>query len=610
MDPLNKKSHITWKGALVLLMMIVHPWVALAQGGFEDVEGPQAKAIRYLKDKGVVEGYLNGTFQPDKLVTRAEFLKMLITSQDVDGQTLPNRLTYPFQDVPKDTWYAPVIQRAWDAGLLDKKQLLNPEDSVTRVEGIRHVLNLLGLPIPRFIAEEEWTLNFRDVRPDMWYAPTVLYGIRYGLITSPDPAENYFRPLKKLTRGEAAELVYNMDVYLLGTQIFDGAAELEGRLIDAGLTHDIPHLDILADVWTRIQEDHFNPASEGIDNDALMYEALKGLVSGLDDRYSVFLDPPETGTFQEYLEGEFGGIGAEIAEENGQVIIRSLLIDSPAEKTGLKPRDRIVKVDGTDVQGESAQAIVQKIRGEPGTDVTLTLEREEAFLDITLTRAVINLGYIKGEIMGDALYLDINMFTSLGFIDFTQTIKGLIEKKPDFKGFIFDLRDNPGGYLETVKSVLGHFVPYGQPLLYIKDNPTHSTLHLSTGDGEWEDKPVVLIINEGSASAAEIMAYVLYERNKAITVGETTFGKGTVQEVIDYKDGSSLKLTVAEWRTAKWHSLNEIGLDPVVLVKFKEEDRAAGRDPQLETALIEFDMLVERRAKAEAEAEAQAATTP
>ena len=315
------------------------------------------------------------------------------------------------------------------------------------------------------------------------------------------------------------------------------------------------------------------------------------MINELGDPYSVFYYPPETENFDQYLQGEFGGIGAEITEESGNVVIRSLLIDSPAEKAGLLPNDRIVEIDGENMIGQSATTIANQIRGDIDTQVTLTIERKEIKQTFTLTRDIINIGYTQAKRLDNAIYVDINLFTALSFIDFTQSIQEQIAKNPDFKGFIIDLRNNPGGYLESVKSIMGHFVPYGEPLLYIKTGPNTLESHLSQGKGEWEDYPVVILINQESASASEIMALTLLERNHISLVGETSYGKGTVQQVIDYQDGSSLKLTIAEWQSLNQTSINKVGIEPTIPVAFTSDDIESGRDPQLDAARAELKRL-------------------
>ena len=196
---------------LILTQLLLIP---LAQAEFSDTEeNTYQDSIEYLQEKGVVEGY-DGQFQPEKQVTRAEFLKMLLANYQVDPNTVEFR-SYPYTDVPEDAWFAPYVQRAYEINLLNDKAELEPHKSITRVEATQLILNLLGIPIPRLIHEQNWTLSYKDVRYDAWYAPTILYGDLYNLIEPLDPENSdYFRPLKRLTRGEATKLLFNMDVFL------------------------------------------------------------------------------------------------------------------------------------------------------------------------------------------------------------------------------------------------------------------------------------------------------------------------------------------------------------------------------------------------------------
>ncbi len=595
MGPLLKFNQTLMKrlfAALLLSTLLITP---LAQADFTDTEAnTYLDSIKYLQEKGVIEGYEGGDFQPEIAVTRAEFLKMLLANYQVDPNAVELR-TYPYQDVPEGAWFAPFVQKGYEIGLLDDESELNPHEPLTRVEGIQMVLNLLGIPIPRLMHEEAWTLNYRDVRYNAWYAPTVYYGEIYDLIDPLDSDDSeYFRPLKPLTRGEATDLLFKMDVFLYGSQLVDDFAELEAELFDEELTYEIPHLDIFVDVWNRLHTSYYG--REDLDTETLIYNAMIGMVEALEDEYSAFLPPEEASAYNSYLEGELTGIGAHLTEnEDGYIVIYSFISGAPAESSGLHLNDRILAVDGIDTTASELAEITDLIRGEAGTDVVLTVQRRksEEIVDITITRAVVDLSYIRGEIMENAIYVDINLFDSLSFIDFTQTIQPLIEENPDFKGFIFDLRDNPGGYLESIRSVLGHFIPYGKPLIYVYYGESHSAFHMSTGNGEWADYPMVIIINEESASAAEIMALVLKEEQDAVLVGKTTYGKGTVQEIIRYVGGSSLKVTIAEWRSARFHSINEMGISPHYDVDLTAEDIEAGLDPQLETALEALDAKIE-----------------
>lgn len=566
-----------------ITLLLIQPLTVHA--AFTDTDDQYADTIEYLEQKGIIQGYAEGDFRAKQPVTRAEFFKMLLANSQFD----PAQITeyhMPFTDVATTDWFAPYLEKAWEMGLLEDGLIADPHGTLTRVEATRILLNMLGIPIPRLVPEEEWSLEFNDVRFDIWYAPIVLYGTNYSLIDPLDPEDpQYFRPLKKLTRGEATKLLYNMDVFLYGSQIVSDYADLETALFGE-LDYDIPHLDIFADVWTRIHEEYYG--RDDVDDEQLIYNAIQGMVEGLGDAHTVFFDPPDAQVFDDYLEGQLSGIGAQLVEtEDGAVVIQNFISESPAETSGLKVNDRITAVDGVDVTKSSIVDIVNLIRGEADTEVSITVDREseDEPLTFTITRAVLDISYLSGEVMGDALYIDMNLFDSLAFIEFPQKVRELAEENPDFKGFLIDLRDNPGGYLDGVHSIIGHFIPNNYTAFHIKTGEDETVVYLSSGQGEWKDYPIVFLVNEGTASASEIMAITLKERLGASIVGKPTYGKGTVQQVIDYGDGSSLKLTIAEWLSPEFHSINGIGITPHFDVDLTVDDLLAGKDPQLEKGL-------------------------
>jgi len=594
------------KRFLTIFLLAVTLTIPLVQADFSDIsDDSYADSIQYLQDKGVIEGYDNGHFQPENAITRAEFIKMLLANYQVDPDSV-DTLSFPYQDVPEESWFAPYVQKAYEIGLLNDKTELNPHQTITRVEATQLVLNLLGIPIPRLIHEESWTLNYRDVRYNSWYAPTILYGELYGIIEPLDvETPEYFRPLKRLTRGEATQILFNMDVFLYGSLVGQNLAELETEVFGEELTYEIPHLDIFLDVWTRLHTSYFGRTE--LDTSELIYQALTGMIDALGDDYSYFFPPDESASYISYLEGELSGIGAHLTtDDEGYNIIHSFITNGPAESSGLSVNDRIMVINDIDVSNMELYEIVEYIRGEAGTDVTISVERRnvEELLEFTITRAVVDIGYISGELIDNAIYVDINLFDSLSFIDFTQTIQPLIDENPDFEGFIFDLRDNPGGYLDAVRSMLGHFIPYGHPVIYAYYGDNHSAFYMSEGDGEWADYPVIMLINEESASASEIMALTLKEEIGGILVGKTTYGKGTIQEIVRYVGGASLKITIAEWRSPRFHSINGIGISPHYDVDLTLEDLAAGQDPQLETAIEALQLEIEQRAEEAAALEA------
>lgn len=600
--------------AAFLVTLLLPANLSLASGTFSDIGETYADTIQYLQEKSVVKGYPGNLFRPEKSITRAEFIKILLKNYDFDPDTI-TEYSYHYIDVPEDFWFAPYIQRAFELGILDDKKAIYPNEPITRVEAAKYVLHLLGVALPHTYNESEWTLSYKDVRFDMWYAPIVLYAQSYGILGPLDPTDtDYFRPFKRLTRGEATQLVYNTDVYLYGSEVMDGYVETDETsatitpdytisnttLSDGTTTYEIPHFDTFLDIWTRIHEDFYY--DENVDDEALMYQVLEGMMEALNDPYSIFMDPPESEDFDDTLNGIVSGIGAQLTDTEDGVTIQSFLQDSPGEEAGLKINDVITAVDGVDVTGMTAEDAAELIRGDADTPVQIIVSREEELtpLTYTITREVLNYSYISGEVIKNGiLYIDINLFDDLSWIDFTQTVTDLIEEEEDYEGMIIDLRDNGGGYLDSVFSVIGHFIPYGHAAFFIKYSENESSLYLSQGDGEFADLPIVILTNENTASAAEIIAIALKEKADAILVGKTTYGKGTVQSLIDYEDGSSIKLTTAEWLSPEFHSIDEIGLSPHYDVDLTDEDVALDQDPQFDKALEVLREEIEYRRDAE-----------
>ncbi|MFA6435646.1 MAG: S41 family peptidase [Candidatus Gracilibacteria bacterium] len=613
---MNLFSRLMRRGApfilAALLMTVFLPApISSASTPFKDLGTTYAETIQYLQDKGVVQGYSGFLFSPEKSITRAEFIKILLKNYGFDPDTVTQYSNH-YIDVPRSMWFAPYIERAFELGILDDKQAIYPNEPITRVEAAKHVLSLLGVSLPRVLNENEWTLSYKDVSYDAWFAPIVLYAQNYGLLGPLDPAStDYFSPVQRMSRGEATQLVYNTDVYLYGNQIIDSTVETENGPIytttystvtNGSVTYDIPNFDIFLDVWTQIHENFYG--HDNLDDEALMYQALEGLMEALGDPYSVFMDPPASTELDNVLTGTLSGIGATLFETDEGVIIQNFLQDSPGEAAGLKVNDIITAVDGVDVTGMSASDLGEIIRGDSGTTVQITVKRTGTTAPLTytytVTREVLNFSYISGEIIkNDILYIDINLFDDLSFIDFTQTVTDLIEEDPNYTGMIVDLRDNGGGYLNSVHSVIGHFIPYGQAAFFVEYGENASSLYLSTGNGEFAKLPLVILINENTASAAEIMAIALKEKADAILVGKTTYGKGTVQSLTSYADGSSLKLTIAEWRSPEFHSINNIGLSPHYDVSITDENIAMGQDPQLNKAIEIMKREIEKNRDAE-----------
>jgi len=343
-------------------------------------------------------------------------------------------------------------------------------------------------------------------------------------------------------------------------------------------------LDEYWDVYERVQDKYVD--AQDIKEDDLIYGSIKGLVSSLGDPYSSFMTPDETEMFQSSLNSELQGIGAELTVENQLLIVVSPLKDSPAEKSGLKPGDIILEIDHKDATEYSFFEAVQNIRGEEGSIVLLKIYREgeEEPLEISITRAKIELESVSTKELDDNLfYISINQFSDDTEKEFLAATNEAILLQP--KGIILDLRFNGGGYLDSAINILGEFLDNDQIGVIIESGSAKERSQMTIrGQQRLSDIPLVVLVNNGSASASEILAGALQDYDKATIMGVQSYGKGTVQEVEILNDNSSLRITIAKWLTPLGRSINKEGITPDIIVEIDEEKIKAGVDNQLESA--------------------------
>lgn len=312
----------------------------------------------------------------------------------------------------------------------------------------------------------------------------------------------------------------------------------------------------------------------------LIYGAMKGLLTALDP-YSQFLTPDEYKELLVETEGEFGGVGIEITLREGLLTVVSPIDGTPAYRAGVKAGDIIVKINGEITKGITLEGAVKKLRGKPGTKVKITVLREEErqLQDIEITRDIIKIKDIRrAQILDDGIgYLKISEFRSNTAQELDKSLSKL--KGKGLKGLIIDVRNNPGGLLESAIQVASRFLEDGKKIVSIKsrDRKEEVFKSLSLKD-KFTDIPLVLLINKGSASASEIVAAALRDNKRAVLLGETSFGKGSVQTVIPLSDGSALRLTTAKYYTPRGASIHNKGITPdisaeeKVLEKEKKEE--------------------------------------
>jgi len=343
-------------------------------------------------------------------------------------------------------------------------------------------------------------------------------------------------------------------------------------------------LGLMWTVWKILDTDYLK--EEALDPDTMVYGAIRGLVNSLDDPYTVFMDPDETEQFSQSLEGQLEGIGAELTIEEGVLQIVTPLKNSPAEKAGLLPGDIIYKIGDEYSVDMSFFEAIMNIRGESGTPITLSIIREsldEPF-DVTIIRAEIDIDSVTKEVFDDGIvYLSVNQFSDTTSDEFGAGISDLILDEPT--GLIVDLRYNGGGYLDIAVEMLSYLLETGLPAVSIHEKGESNTEVLMTNGGpKLLDIPLVILVNEGSASASEIVAGAIQDHDRGIVMGVQTFGKGTVQEVEFLEDGSSVRLTIAAWHTPNGRAIQDVGLAPDIIVEVYDDDAENEYDRQLEEA--------------------------
>jgi len=327
--------------------------------------------------------------------------------------------------------------------------------------------------------------------------------------------------------------------------------------------------------------------SSKIDYKGVLYGAIEGMTNSLGDDYTVFMRPEKAESFMKSVSGneKFEGVGMEIGIKGKVLTVISPLEGTPAYKAGIKAGDKILKIDDTPTDGLLTEEAVSLIRGKKGTSVILTINRKDFDepKKITLVRDVIQVPVINWSIMdSDIAYIKIYQFSANLSSKFEDVVSEIL--KSNAKKIILDLRNNPGGYLQTANDIANWFIPKGQIILKEEFKDGNKDEYVSRGYSAIQDFPVVVLVNKGSASASEILAGALRDIRGIKLIGEKTFGKGSVQEIESFRDGSSLKLTVAKWLTPSGVSITDEGLNPDITIELTEDDYNNDRDPQLNKA--------------------------
>lgn len=345
---------------------------------------------------------------------------------------------------------------------------------------------------------------------------------------------------------------------------------------------------LFAPFWEAWNLVHQNFVDQPLDDVALMRGAINGMMQALGDQHSTYMDPEEYKQANESLEGSYEGIGAYVDTTADYLTITSPIPGSPAEEAGLLPGDKIIGIDGEDMTGIDAELARRRVLGPAGTTVVLTIFREgkDGPFDVSIVRARITIASAEGKMLeGNIAYITVTTFGPNTMPELSAALAELMPQNP--KAIILDLRNNGGGYLQTSVEVASQFIAEGVVLYEQYGDGTRTTYEVIPGGVATDTEiPMIVLINEGSASASEIVAGALQDSGRAKLLGTVSYGKGSVQNWIPLSgENGAVRITIAKWLTPNENTIHEIGLTPDYPVELTEDDRKADKDPQLDEAV-------------------------
>jgi len=520
---------------------------------FDDVI-PQSRffnAVEYFSYQTPIISLDKNTFRPLTKINRAEFFKLLITSGNT--YTIPPPFNTPYKDITGDEWFAKYIDMALQLHILHFNQetpYFKAGNTIDRAEGLAYILAYYEID-PNVISD--FQKDYTDISNDDDFANESQIAYIFRLL--PDYKSGHFNPHKELTRADTINILYRLHQ--------EGFTSSSLSPLDStGTIRNDDSYKLFLDIYSTILDDYVD--KNKIDEDDLIYGAISGMVKSLDDPYSTFMSPQNAKNFQESLSGAFDGIGIYLSYQDENYVVQTPLKGSPAEKAGLKTNDIITYINGEDASKMTFTEVINALRGPSDSKVILTIKRNSISKKYTLTRALIDLPFVEGEVINNVGVIHYYQFTSNSNQQFTNELKNILSKNP--KGLVLDLRNNPGGYLYSAQELISRFIAENEPFVTINLANNYSYNEVSYGPGDLSKYKVVVLINEGSASASEIVALALKDKIGAKIVGTKSFGKEKVQEVLSYKDGSSLKLSMAKWTSPSGISVKKEGVIPDIKV--------------------------------------------
>ncbi|MFA5855455.1 MAG: S41 family peptidase [Candidatus Gracilibacteria bacterium] len=514
------------------------------------------KGVDFLELLGATDS--GDYFRPDAEISRAEFFKILFK---VFREETTNSAGITLTDVPKDAWFAPYARLAIQNNLVEGS-LFEPAKTLKRIDALSFLLKAYGIE-GGITPWKNRTQIFKDVPKTSPYYSVVSRAVTAEVFKS--NTTSTWRPFDKITRGELADMMFNFENWH-NNELMEEAANERNKFYKS---------DIFANIWKKITNNFYVPEGQTIDEQALFEAAIKGMLETLNDPYTTYFSSTQATEFTDSLSGEFEGIGAVLYEDElaGTITISSFVEGSPAAKSGLKIGDAITAVDGVSISGMTIDDVISRIKGAKNTVVNLTILRGENTYNFKITRAVIAVDLISGEIIfHDYWFIDIDTFASNTAQEMMETIRALETEVTKPKGIVIDLRSNGGGYLSAGNFVAGLFVPQLTPLVTLDYGGGYKETIYNGDTGPYKGIPLYFFVDKYTASASEILVQTLKETADTTVIGTQTFGKGSAQSLTDYWDGSAFKVTIAHWLSSGGTSIQGVGITPDITIDENQED--------------------------------------
>jgi len=541
---------------------------------FQDLkdENPYKPEIEQLQENGYIKTDAT-LFFPSKTISKEDLYKMII---EYANFTLPqeDEVNILFTDVEKNNIYSPYIRSAIKNNLIENKKIeFGIKKPLTKYETLNILFDTFGISQNYF--EQSENFNFSDLNENSTFNEIAQISHKIGI---KENDETQFKMYKNVTKDEMYHYLYLTNKYLIETNTPSKPVEYE-------ISSHQEYYDFI-ETYDILSKKYYY--KDKINEKDLIINAIDGMVSSIDDQYTDYQNPKEAEAFIQTLNSNYEGIGVILdSTDDGFLKIISIFDNSPAKTAGLKENDVIIKINSTDIEKMAIDKAVQLIKGEVNTYVNLTIKRNSQILVIKVKREKININEVSSEIKNvqgkEIVYIKIPLFANTTYSEFLKNMEETTTDKT--QGILIDVRNNPGGLIDQANSIIALFSKKDAISVITENANGNQVEYHSKKDGAYKDIKTVILINQGSASASEILAGALKENNSSTIVGSKSFGKGSVQELRLFSNGSMIKFTSAAWLTPNKNSIEHIGITPDILIN---DDPNTENDEQLEKALNQF----------------------